>query len=93
MSALIGSDGVAVCPVFPTSAPPYGFSYATMLFTTSYHVWVNLAGLPGLVVPVGRNGHGMPIGVQIIGNPGSEATLLAAGMAVQAAMFGYDQNV
>jgi Asp-tRNA(Asn)/Glu-tRNA(Gln) amidotransferase A subunit family amidase len=81
---LVG-DGVAVCPIFPTTAPRHGWS-GMVLHTASYQVWVNLAGLPGLTVPVGRNGRGMPVGVQLVAAPGGEQMLLAAGMAVQQAL-------
>jgi amidase len=37
----------------------------------------NLAGCPTIAVPVGRSRAGMPIGVQLIGLPGSEEKLLA----------------
>lgn len=83
---LIGAGGVAVCPVFPTTAPPHGYSYLALLATMSFQVWVNLAGLPGLTVPVGFTGRGMPVAVQLVGAPGTETTLLAAGMAVQRAL-------
>ncbi|MGK5675285.1 amidase [Micromonospora sp. URMC 106] len=36
----------------------------------------NIAGLPALVVPVGRRPDGLPVGVQLIGPPGSELLLL-----------------
>ena len=52
----------------------------------NYQVWVNLAGLPGLTVPVGRSGNGLPVGVQIVGAPGAEHAILAAGLAVQRAL-------
>lgn len=83
-SALVG-DGVAVCPIFPTTAPRHGWS-GMVLHTASFQTWVNLAGLPGLTVPVGWNGRGMPVGVQLVAAPGGEMTLLAAGMAVQQAL-------
>ncbi len=83
--ALVGGDGLALCPVFPTTAPHHGWSQFTAL-TSGYQTWVNLAGLPALVVPVGRSGNGLPVGVQIVGTPGSEETLLAAGLAVQTAL-------
>ncbi|NJK31709.1 MAG: hypothetical protein HC927_04430 [Deltaproteobacteria bacterium] len=82
--ALVGA-GVAVCPVFPTTAPRHGWS-AFVLHTLSAQQWVNLAGLPALAVPVGFSGHGMPVGVQLVAAPGGEATLLAAGLAVQQAL-------
>lgn len=85
LSHLIGEGGVAVCPVFPTTAPTHGWTkqWVSLLSTSSYTTWVNLAGLPGLAVPVGRSGNGLPVGVQIVGMPGTERTLLAAGLAVQ----------
>jgi aspartyl-tRNA(Asn)/glutamyl-tRNA(Gln) amidotransferase subunit A len=43
---------------------------------------INLAGLPGLVVPCGES-DGMPVGLQLIGRPFDEATLLRVGDAYQ----------
>jgi Asp-tRNA(Asn)/Glu-tRNA(Gln) amidotransferase A subunit family amidase len=80
---LVGERGVAVCPIFPTSAPRHGWTRRALMLTLTYQAWVNLAGLPGLTAPVGRSGHGLPVGVQIVGAPGAERTLLAAGLAVQ----------
>jgi amidase len=42
-----------------------------------YSSFVNVAGLPAVVVPVGAADAGWPAGVQLIGRPGGEATLLA----------------
>jgi Asp-tRNA(Asn)/Glu-tRNA(Gln) amidotransferase A subunit family amidase len=84
--ALVGDDGVVVCPIFPTSAPRHGWMLRNLgpLLLSSYACWVNLAGLPSLAIPVGRSQlTGMPIGVQIVGGPGRERTVLAAGLAVQ----------
>jgi Asp-tRNA(Asn)/Glu-tRNA(Gln) amidotransferase A subunit family amidase len=54
---------------------------------SSFTTWVNLAGLPALAVPVGRSARtGLPVGVQLVGGPGAEATLLAAGMVIQRAL-------
>jgi aspartyl-tRNA(Asn)/glutamyl-tRNA(Gln) amidotransferase subunit A len=43
----------------------------------------NLAGLPGLSVPVAFTGSGLPIGVQLLGRPWDEATVLKAGRALE----------
>jgi aspartyl-tRNA(Asn)/glutamyl-tRNA(Gln) amidotransferase subunit A len=47
-----------------------------------YTLSVNLAGLPGLSVPAGFI-NGLPIGLQLIGRPFDEATLLKAGHRFQ----------
>jgi aspartyl-tRNA(Asn)/glutamyl-tRNA(Gln) amidotransferase subunit A len=43
-----------------------------------YTVAVNLAGLPAMSVPVGKDSRGLPIGIQLIGNSFQEKTLLRA---------------
>jgi aspartyl-tRNA(Asn)/glutamyl-tRNA(Gln) amidotransferase subunit A len=45
----------------------------------------SLAGLPGMSVPAGRGEHGMPVGLQLIGNYFDEARLLAIAHALQQA--------
>lgn len=52
--------------------------YLQDIFTVS----VNLAGLPGLVVPCGFV-DGLPVGMQLIGKPFDESTLLFIGYAFQ----------
>lgn len=42
-----------------------------------YTIGVNLAGLPGISVPCGFTKAGLPIGLQLIGQPFQEANLLA----------------
>ena len=68
-----------VTPTAPTTAFPIGEKtsdplqmYLEDIFTVS----VNLAGLPGLSLPCGVDGQGMPIGLQIIGRPFDEETVL-----------------
>jgi aspartyl-tRNA(Asn)/glutamyl-tRNA(Gln) amidotransferase subunit A len=45
----------------------------------------NVTGLPSLSVPCGFNASGLPIGMQILGRPFAETTLLAAGQAYESA--------
>lgn len=50
-----------------------------------YTIGVNLAGLPGMSVPCGFTKSGLPIGLQLIGQPFQEANLLAIGDAYERA--------
>ncbi len=45
----------------------------------------SLAGLPGMSVPAGLGAHGMPVGLQLIGNYFDEGSLLHAAHALQQA--------
>jgi aspartyl-tRNA(Asn)/glutamyl-tRNA(Gln) amidotransferase subunit A len=45
--------------------------------------WVNFLGVPALSVPCGFDSSGLPIALQLVGRPFSEAKLLAAGRAYQ----------
>ena len=38
--------------------------------------WLNLAGLPGVSVPMGKSAEGLPIGVQIVGRPFADELVL-----------------
>ena len=49
----------------------------------SYCEWFNLLGFPAAVVPMGRSEQGLPIGVQIVGRPWEEETVLAVAHALE----------
>ncbi|MEO5362704.1 MAG: Asp-tRNA(Asn)/Glu-tRNA(Gln) amidotransferase subunit GatA [Magnetococcus sp. DMHC-8] len=53
--------------------------YLSDIFTIN----VNLAGLPAISLPCGFDANQLPIGMQLIGRPLQESTLLAAGQAFQ----------
>jgi len=53
-----------------------------MYLTDVFTVTVNAAGLPGLVVPCGLV-RGLPVGLQLLGAPGSEEVLLRIGYAFE----------
>ena len=55
------------------------------LTTTRLVRAINLLGLPALSMPCGTAGNGMPAGLQIIGKPFAEATVLRIGAALEAA--------
>ncbi len=54
-----------------------------MYLNDVFTVTVNMAGLPGLVVPGGKNGAGLPLGLQLIGRPFDEETLFAAARVIE----------
>lgn len=57
-------------------------NYLNDIFT----VTVNMAGLPGITVPSGQNGQGLPLGLQLIGKAFDEETLFrTAGVLENAA--------
>jgi Asp-tRNA(Asn)/Glu-tRNA(Gln) amidotransferase A subunit family amidase len=49
----------------------------------SYTEWFNLLGNPAAVVPVGCSSEGLPIGVQIVGNPWEEEQVLTVAAALE----------
>ncbi|KAK9167529.1 hypothetical protein Scep_002720 [Stephania cephalantha] len=51
--------------------------------TTGYQIAGNFLGLPAVTVPVGYDKLGMPIGLQLIGKPWSESTLIRMSFALQ----------
>jgi len=53
--------------------------------TMRYSQWLNLAGFPGVAVPVGMSSEGLPIGVQVIGRPYEEELVLAVAEAIERA--------
>ena len=55
----------------------------------SYSQTYNVFGLPSVAVPAGRSAKGLPIGVQIIGPPFEEQTVLAVAEIVEEALGGW----
>jgi Asp-tRNA(Asn)/Glu-tRNA(Gln) amidotransferase A subunit family amidase len=55
----------------------------------SYSQTFNVFDLPVVVVPAGRSAAGLPIGVQIVGRPFAEETVLAAASIVEEALGGW----
>ena len=73
-------------PTTPTAAFKLGEKSAdplAMYLSDIYTIGVNLAGLPGVSVPCGFTGGGLPIGLQVIGQPFQEAALLAIARAYE----------
>jgi aspartyl-tRNA(Asn)/glutamyl-tRNA(Gln) amidotransferase subunit A len=70
---------VIMGPVAPTTAWDIGsIKDSTQMYLSDiYTLGVNLAGLPAMSIPCGLDTNAMPIGLQIIGKPWSEADLVS----------------
>jgi aspartyl-tRNA(Asn)/glutamyl-tRNA(Gln) amidotransferase subunit A len=75
-------------PTAPTTAFKLGEKLENPLAMYANDVFTlpcNLAGLPGLSLPCGFSRAGMPIGLQVLGKPFDEATVLRVGQAFERA--------
>ncbi len=73
---------VILGPVAPTTAPKLGESLSDpmkMYLGDIYTISANLAGIPGLSIPVGKDAAGLPIGMQIFGDCFKEDVIIRAG--------------
>jgi len=56
-----------------------------MYLNDIFTVTVNMAGLPGIAVPAGRDRQGLPLALQLIGRPFDEETLFALSEVIEQA--------
>lgn len=79
---------IVLTPVSPETAPKKGESISNplgMYLDNIYTAIVNIAGVPAISIPCGFDSSGLPIGLQLIGKPFAETTLLGAGCDFQKA--------
>jgi aspartyl-tRNA(Asn)/glutamyl-tRNA(Gln) amidotransferase subunit A len=79
---------VIAAPTAPTAAFKLGEKVddpLAMYLADIYTVTANLAGIPGISVPCGETGEGLPIGLQIFGRHFDEATVLRVAHAYERA--------
>jgi aspartyl-tRNA(Asn)/glutamyl-tRNA(Gln) amidotransferase subunit A len=77
---------VLLAPTAPTPAFKIGEKTSDplqMYLSDVFTVPINLAGIPGISVPCGFTSAGLPIGLQIIGKPFDEATILRLAYAFE----------
>ena len=75
-------------PVAPTTAPKLGSSLTDpmkMYLSDVYTISANLAGLPAISVPCGKDSNGLPIGIQLIGDCFKEKNIIRAAYAYEQA--------
>lgn len=79
---------IILAPAAPTTAPLLGSSLQDpikMYLSDIYTISANLAGIPGLSIPCGKDNKGLPIGMQLLGGCFQEKILLRAGFAYEKA--------
>lgn len=82
---------VILSPVAPTVAYKLGEKSQNpleMYMGDAYSVPVNVAGIPALALPCGKGEGDMPVGLQLMGKPFSEALLYRVGAALEDDMGG-----
>jgi len=88
----LGETSVVLLPVLAIRTPhlrevdpasPH-FNPRTLYALSRFTRFVNFLGLPALAVPAGFDASGLPVGLQVVGAPGSEALLLEIGSRLQA---------
>jgi len=92
LSRYLGEASVVLLPVMPVITPGVeeadpgsaNFNPKTLYALSRFTRFVNYLGLPALAVPAGFDNRGLPVGLQIVGRPGSDALLLEIGVALQA---------
>ncbi len=83
----IASNGVLIVPTTPQTAFAQGTRAPSN--QADFTALANIAGLPALTIPIGRDEDMLPIGVQLIGPEGGEAMLIAQARMINDKIRGY----
>lgn len=92
------TTGLILAPVGATTAFEHGAERVevsgksiSVFRAFSYSQTFNVLGLPSVAVPAGRTSNGLPIGVQVVGRPFEERTVLSAAAIIEAALGGWQR--
>jgi aspartyl-tRNA(Asn)/glutamyl-tRNA(Gln) amidotransferase subunit A len=81
---LFAGIDLLVTPTLPFVAPPAGQDERELRGALTSLTWpFNVAGAPALAIPCGLAEDGLPASVQLVGRPGDDARVLAAGILLQ----------
>ena len=86
------SVDVLLTPTAPSEAFAIGEKMddpVAMYLNDVFTVPASLAGLPGISIPAGLSANGLPLGLQLLGKPFDEETVLRAAHALESAA-GFD---
>ena len=89
--SVLGDAPIAILPVMPIRTPRVNevdplsaqFNPRVLYALSRFTRFVNYFGLPALAAPAGFDSDGLPVGVQLIGRPGSEALMLQIAIRLQ----------
>ncbi|MDE7235456.1 Asp-tRNA(Asn)/Glu-tRNA(Gln) amidotransferase subunit GatA [Helicobacter japonicus] len=83
--AIFNECDAILLPIAPSVAPKFGASHSPleMYLSDIYTIGVNLAGLPALCMPVGKDDNGLSIGMQLIGAKFREQIILNAAYGLE----------
>ena len=87
-NAIFEEADLILAPVAPSVAPKMGALHdpLEMYKSDMYTLGVNLAGLPGISLPVAKSDEGMPIGLQLIAKAFDEKTLFNGAASMEKAV-------
>jgi Asp-tRNA(Asn)/Glu-tRNA(Gln) amidotransferase A subunit family amidase len=86
---LLGDDDLLLTPTLPCVAPPTGIGDIALRRTLIRNtIPFNTLGWPALALPCGPAEDGLPASIQLVGRPGSDALVLAAGERLERALSG-----
>jgi aspartyl-tRNA(Asn)/glutamyl-tRNA(Gln) amidotransferase subunit A len=87
IAALTEDLDLLVTPTIPTVAPPLGIGdLALRERMIELTLPWNVVGAPALALPCGPAEDGLPASIQLVGRPGDDATVLAAGRLLERAL-------
>ena len=90
ISQMAGVDAI-LTPGLATTPPPVGWydasdperNFLQQIQVTPYTSFVNVCGLPALALPTHYTSEGTPMGVQLVGPPGRDDTVIALGRDIE----------
>ncbi len=88
LSQLTGEHGVILFPPFTRTAPRHGMPLLTPIDFSYTAIW-NALELPVTQVPLGLDRQGLPLGVQVVGQPGTDHLTLSVALALEADLGGW----
>ena len=85
---VFGKVDALLTPTAPSAAFGIGENMddpVKMYLNDVFTVPASMAGIPGISVPAGLDGEGLPLGLQVLGRPFDEETVFAVGAALERA--------